>query len=75
MRSVGGLNMSYTEAIMTIVRYGKEFQAIGDLLKFVKIKNEKTEKENTTMSSCLKTIKKINRQKNEAIDALCDMEE
>ena len=60
---------------MTIVRYGKEFQAIGDLLKFVKIKNEKTEKENTTMSSCLKTIKKINRQKNEAIDALCDMEE
>lgn len=61
MRSVGGLNMSYTEAIMTIVRYGKEFQAIGDLLKFVKIKNEKTEKENTTMSSCLKAIKKINR--------------
>ena len=44
MRSVGGLNMSYTEAIMTIVRYGKEFQAIGDLLKFVKIKNEKTRK-------------------------------
>ena len=75
MRSVGGLNMSYTEAIMTIVRYGKEFQAIGDLLKFVKIKNEKTEKENTTMSSCLKAIKKINRQKNEAIDALCDMDE
>ena len=67
--------MSYTEAIMTIVRYGKEFQAIGDLLKFVKIKNEQTEKENTRMSSCLKAIKKINRQKNEAIDALCDMEE
>lgn len=67
--------MNYTEAIMTIVRYGKEFQAIGDLLKFVKIKNEKIEKENTTKSSCLRAIKKINQQKNSAIDALCDWEE
>ena len=50
--------MNYTEAIMTIVRYGKEFQAIKDLLEFVERKNEKIEKENATMSSCLKAIKK-----------------
>lgn len=66
--------MSYTEAIMTIVRYGKEFQAIEELLRFVERKNEKIKKENATMFSCLKAIKKINRQKNEAIDALCDWE-
>ena len=34
--------MNYTEAIMTIVRYGKEFQAIEELFGFVKRKNEKT---------------------------------
>lgn len=33
--------MNYTEAIMTIVRYGKEFQAIEELFGFVKRKNEK----------------------------------
>jgi len=66
--------MSYTEAIMTIVRYGKEFQAIEELLGFVKRKNEKIEKDNATKSSCLRAIKKINQQKNSAIDALCDWE-
>lgn len=64
--------MNYTEAIMTIVRYGKEFQAIEELFGFVKRKNEKIEKENATMSSCLRAIKKINRQRDKSIDALCD---
>ena len=64
--------MNYTEAIMSIVRYGKELQAIDDLLSFLKKKIEKTEKDNATMSSCLTAIKKINRQKSEAIDALCE---
>lgn len=67
--------MDYTEAIMTIVRYDKEFQAIEQLLKFVEMKNKKIEKENATMSSCLKAIRKINKRKNEAIDALCDWED
>lgn len=66
--------MDYMEAIMTIVRYGKEFQAIEELLRFVEIKNEKIEKDNATMSSCLRAIGKINKGKNEAIDALCDWE-
>lgn len=66
--------MNYTEAIMTIVRYGKEFQAIKELFGFVKRKNEKIEKENATMSSCLRAIKKINRQRDKSIDALCDWE-
>ena len=75
MEHWGGLNMNYTEAIMTIVRYGKEFQAIEQLLKFAETKNKKIEKENTTMSSCLKAIRKINKRKNEAIDALCDWDD
>lgn len=67
--------MNYTETIMTIVRYGKEFQAIEQLLKFVEMENKKIEKENATMSSCLKAISKINKRKNEAIDALCDWDD
>jgi hypothetical protein len=33
---------------------------------------EKLEKDNAEMSSCLTAIKKINRSKNDAIDALCE---
>lgn len=66
--------MSFEQAINTIVDLNEEIKAIKLLLGYVESNAEILEKENAKMSSCLRAIKKINREKNEAISALCERE-
>lgn len=66
--------MSFEQAIKTIVDLNEEIKAIKLLLGYVQSNVENLEKENAEMSSCLSAIKKINREKNEAISALCERE-
>lgn len=66
--------MSFERAIKTIVDLNEEIKAIKFLLGYVQGNVENLEKENAEMSSCLRAIKKINREKNEAISALCERE-
>lgn len=66
--------MTYEEAIKTIISQGREIDAINFLFNSVCADINKLNKENAEMSSCLRAIKKINKGKNEAIDALCERE-
>ncbi len=66
--------MTYEEAIKTIISQGKEIDAINFLSNSLYKYINKLDQENSEMSSCLRAIKKINKGKNEAIDALCERE-
>nr|DAT96366.1 MAG TPA: hypothetical protein [Bacteriophage sp.] len=66
--------MTYEEAVATIINQGKEIDAINFLFNNLCADINKLYHENAEMSSCLKAIKKINKGKNEAIDALCERE-
>ena len=66
--------MTYEEAIKTIISQGREIDAINFLLNSLYKYINKLDSENSEMSSCLRAIKKINKGKNEAIDALCERE-
>ena len=66
--------MTYEEAIKTIISQGKEIDAINFLFNGLCADINKLYHENAEMSSCLRAIQKINKRKNEAIDALCERE-
>ena len=64
--------MNINEALQIIVNSGKEIEAIKFLIGCLENKIDYLEKDNVEMSACLRAIKKINKNKNEAIDALCE---
>ena len=64
--------MTYEEAIKIIISQGKEIDAINFLFNSLCANINKLYHENSEMSSCLRAIKKINKGKNESIDALCE---
>ena len=64
--------MSFEDAINTIVELNEEIRAVKFLMGVIESNTETLEEENAEMSSCLRAIRKINRNKNEAIDALCE---
>ena len=64
--------MSFEDAINTIVELNEEIRAVKFLMGVIESNTESLEEENAEMSSCLRAIRKINRNKNEAIDALCE---
>jgi len=64
--------MSFEKAISTIIELNEEFKAIEILIACIKGNMNKIESENAEMSSCIRAIQKINRDKNEAISALCE---
>ena len=64
--------MTYEEAVAAIINQGREIDAINFLFNSLCADINKLYKENAEMSSCLRAIKKINKGKNEAIDALCE---
>lgn len=66
--------MTNEEAIKTIISQGREIDAINFLSNSLYKYINKLDQENSEMSSCLRAIKKINKGKNEAIDALCEKE-
>jgi hypothetical protein len=66
--------MSFEQAIKTIVDLNEEIKAVKLLMAYIESNTENLESENCKMSSCLRAIKKINREKNEAISALCEKE-
>lgn len=66
--------MSFEQAIKTIVDLNEEIKAVKLLMAYIESNTENLESENCRMASCLKAIKKINREKNEAISALCEKE-
>ncbi|MBQ2775150.1 MAG: hypothetical protein IJF40_04605 [Clostridia bacterium] len=66
--------MTFNEAINTIVELNEEIRAVKFLMGVIENNTEHLEEENAEMSSCLRAIRKINGNKNEAIDALCERE-
>lgn len=67
--------MDFNQAIETIIGLDKEIEAIKILTLQIERYVEKVEGENSTMSACLRTIKKLNKGKNKSIDALCEWED
>lgn len=63
--------MSFEQAINTIVELNEEIRAVKFLMGVIESNFEDVETDNAEMSSCLRAIKKINGNKNKAIDALC----
>lgn len=64
--------MSFEQAIKTIIELNEEINAVKILMQRIEHNTDKIEKENAEMHSCLRAIQKINRDKNEAISALCE---
>lgn len=60
------------EAIDIISSLREEIRAVQILMKRIELKTGKLEKENAEMSFSLRAIKKINKNENTAIDALCE---
>ena len=60
------------EAIGIISSLGEEIRAVQILMKRIELKTNKLEDENAEMSFSLRAIKKINKNENTAIDALCE---
>lgn len=60
------------EAIDIISSLGEEIRAVQILMKRIELKTNKLEDENAEMSFSLRAIKKINKNENTAIDALCE---
>ena len=65
--------MSFEEAIKTIIDLNEEIKAVKILMDRIERNTDKIESEHAEMSACLRAIKKINKNENEAIDALCEM--
>lgn len=66
--------ITFLDAISVIRGLGQEWEAIKMLTDLVRTDKETSDKQNAEMASCLAAIKKINKGKNEAIDALCERE-
>lgn len=66
--------MSFQKAIKTIIELNEEIKAVKILMECIENNIDHIEKDNAEMSSCLRAIKKINKNKNDAIDALCERE-
>ena len=66
--------MSFQKAIETIIELNEEVKAVKILMKCIENNIDNIEKDNAEMSSCLRAIKKINKNRNDAIDALCERE-
>lgn len=66
---------TFVDAINVIKDAGREWEAITLLLDWIKTDKETADSQNAEMSACLRAIKKINRGKNRAIDALCERED
>lgn len=66
--------MSFQKAIETIIELNEEVKAVKILMECIENNIVHIEKDNAEMSSCLRAIKKINKNKNDAIDALCERE-
>ena len=66
--------MSFQKAIETIIELNEEVKAVKILMKCIENNIDHVEKDNAEMSSCLRAIKKINKNRNDAIDALCERE-
>ena len=64
--------MSFQKAIETIIELNEEAKAVKVLMECIENNIDHIEKDNAEMSSCLRAIKKINKNKNDAIDALCE---
>lgn len=64
--------MSFEEAIKMIIDLNEEIKAVKILMDRIEHNTNKIEQENAEMSSCIRAIQKINRDKNEAISALCE---
>lgn len=64
--------MTFEEAIITIIDLNEEIKAVKILMDRIERNTDKIEHEHANMSSCLRAIKKINKGKSEAIDALCE---
>ena len=64
--------MTFEKAIEHIIELNEEIRAVQILMSCIERNTEHLEKENAEMSTCLRMIKKINREKNEAISALCE---
>lgn len=64
--------MSFQKAIETIIELNEEVKAVKILMECIENNIDHIEKDNAEMSSCLRAIKKINKNKNDAIDALCE---
>lgn len=60
------------EAIGIISSLGEEIRAVQILMSRIELKTNKLEDENAEMSFSLRAIKKINKNENTAIDALCE---
>ena len=58
--------MTYEEAVAAIINQGREIDAINFLFNSLCADINKLYHENAEMSSCLRAIKKINNDKNEA---------
>lgn len=64
--------MNFNKAIETIIELNEEIKAVKILVACIENHIEHLEKDNAEISSCLRAIKKINKEKNEAISALCE---
>lgn len=64
--------MTFEQALNTIVELNEEIRAVKFLMGVIENNTENLESDNAEMSACMKAIKKINGNKNEAIDALCE---
>lgn len=64
--------MSFEEAIKTVIDLNEELKAVKILMDWIERNTDKIESEHAEMSACLRAIKKINKNKNKAIDALCE---
>lgn len=58
-----------------ILSEGREFEAVRFLFNNLEQETERLYRENSHYSACLRAIRKINNNKNEAIDALCEKEQ
>lgn len=66
------MQMSFENAIYYIASTNQELEAIKVLTQTLKKHVGHIEDENAHLNSCLRAIKKINKGKSVAIDALCE---
>ena len=67
--------MTVEEILNEIHKGGYEFSVFEYLSKYLIKENTRLEKQNSEYRATIRTIKKINRGKNDAIDNLCEVEE
>ena len=66
------MQISFENAISYIISTNQELKAIKILTQTLEKYVNNIEDENAHLNSCLRAIKKINKGKNVAIDALCE---